>query len=272
MLTLVGAVLALLQATEIPPPRGLVNDFAGVLSAESVQHMERIAQDVRDKSRGEMAIVTMSGVSGYAQSDIALEIGRTWKVGPMGAVGEATRNAGVVILLIPKESATDNVGGCRIETGMGVEGFITDGEAGAICREATAFFRERDYSRGLELVTLRVAQEFASEFGFALDTGVVAAAPVAPRTVPVRPRTRSINPALLFLVMFVIISMLNSGRRGGRRRRGFPGIVVLPGLGGGWGGRGGGWGGGGSFGGGGGGFGGFGGGGGFSGGGGGSNW
>ena len=272
MLPLVGALLALLQALEIPPPRGLVNDFAGVVSAESAQRMERIAQDVRAKSGGEMAIVTMADIAGRDKAVVALEIGRTWKVGRLGDPGDPTRNAGVVILVVPKETAKDNTGRCRVETGQGAEGFITDGEAAAICREAVPFFEQRDYASGLELVTLRVAQHFATEFGFALDTGVVAAAPVAPPVTPVGPRTRSINPLFLFFLMFIVISMLNRGRHGGRRRRGgFPGIVVLPPFGGGWGG-GGRWGGGGSFGGGGGGFGGFGGGGGFSGGGGGSDW
>ena len=38
-----------------------------------------------------------------------------------------------------------------------------------ICREATPAFMQKDYSTGLELVTLRTAARFAKEFNFNLD-------------------------------------------------------------------------------------------------------
>jgi uncharacterized protein len=181
----------------------------------------------------------------------------------------------VVILLVPKESSSDGRGYCRVETGQGVEGFITDATSGEICREATPAFAQRDYSTGLELVTMRVAQRYAQEFGFALDTSLVAPAMPVSRS---RGRSSSgrggssFNPFLILLIIFIVISLLG----GGRRRRGcggcFPLFLPFGGGGGGGGFGGGGFSGGGFGGGGGGGFGGFGGGGGFSGGGGGSSW
>jgi uncharacterized protein len=258
---------------QIPPPRGLVNDFANVLSPESEARMERIAQDVRDKSKGEMAVVTLADLEGRDPSDVALRIGREWKVGNMAPIGDRSRNAGVVILLVPKETSSDGNGYCRIEVGQGSEGFITDAISGDICREATPAFRERDYSTGLELVTLRVAQRYAQEFGFALDTSLRAPAMPTRRAPSGDGDGGGINPLVLLIILFVVLSLL-----GGGRRRGCGGCfpIFIPwgmfggGGRGGWGG--GGWGGGGFGGGGGGGFGGFGGGGGFSGGGGGSSW
>jgi uncharacterized protein len=256
----------------IPPPRGLVNDFANVLSAASAARIERIAQDVRDKSQGEIAVVTLSDLQGREPSEVALRIGREWKVGNLAPIGDRSRNAGVVILIVPKETASDNRGRCRIETGQGTEGFITDATSGEICREATPFFQQRDYSRGAELVALRVAQRYAQEFGFALDTSL-AAPTYAPRRVPVERPSGGINPFVLLIILFIVLSLLGGGRRRGCGPGCMP--IFLPFPGGGFGGGGisrGGWGGGGFGGGGGGGFGGFGGGGGFSGGGGGSDW
>src|SRR3954451_201771 len=160
------------QGIQIPPPTGLVNDFAHVLQPEAVQQMERIAQDVRTKSRGEMAIVTLPEIGTRDVQEVALQIGRQWKVGKIGNPGDPTRNAGAVILLVPKETSKDGRGHCFIATGRGSEGFITDADAGDICREATPAFAERDYSTGLELVTLRTAQRFAQEYHFALDTAL----------------------------------------------------------------------------------------------------
>ena len=267
--SVVFAMAALLQSgPQIPPPRGLVNDFAGVIPAEAVARMERIAQDVRAKTQGEMAIVTLSDLGGRDKSDIALRIGREWKVGKMSEIGERSRNAGVVILVVPKESSSDGQGACRIETGQGAEGFITDATAGEICREAIRFFQQRDYGAGMEWITQRVAQRFAQEFNVVLDTSV---ASTVRMPAPQRDRRGSggISPIALLILLFVVLSMF-----GGRGRRGcFPWWLplIMGGMGGG-GGGGGGFRGGGFGGGGGGGFGGFGGGGGFSGGGGGSNW
>jgi uncharacterized protein len=270
--------LLLAQQPAIPAPTGLVNDFANVLDAGAIQRMTRIAEEVRAKSRGEMAIVTLPDLAGRDVADVALRIGREWKVGKVGNPGDPTRNAGAVILLVPKETNSDNRGRCFILTGQGAEGFITDATAGDICREATPFFAQRDYSTGLELVTLRTAERFASEFGFVLDTAVIPSA-LAPARSSDRNSGGGIPPFLILIAFFVVLSVLNNASRRGRGRRGRSGCrgcaglpLIIPMGGGGFGSRGG-WGGGGFGGGGfGGGFGGFGGGGGFSGGGGGSSW
>ena len=104
---LLGALVLLQGGPQIPPPRGMVNDFANALPEASIARMERVVQDVRAKSSGEIAIVTLSDLGGRDPSDIALRIGREWKVGNMAAIGDRSRNAGVVILLVPKETSSD---------------------------------------------------------------------------------------------------------------------------------------------------------------------
>ncbi len=262
------------QGPAIPAPTGLVNDFAHVLDQGSIDRMTRIAKDVRSKSKGEIAVVTLPDLGGRDVADVALTIGRTWKVGKIGNPGDPTRNAGAVILLVPKETNSDKRGRCFVLTGQGTEGFITDATTAEICREATPSFINRDYASGLELITLRTAEKFATEFNFSLDTSL--AMPLPPQRAQ---RSGGGFPPQLFFIIFVVIIMIvqSFARRRGRSGCGGGGGGALP-----WiimsglnnsGGRAGGWGGGGGgFGGGGGGFGGFGGGGGFSGGGGGSSW
>ena len=266
--TAVLAVVALLQGGPlIPAPRGLVNDFAEVLSPAAAARIERIAQDVRDKTKGEITVVTLTDLGGRDKAEIALRIGREWKVGSLADIGDKSRNAGVVILVVPKETASDKAGRCRIEVGQGAEGFLTDATAGEICRGATPLFQQRDYNSAIELLTLRVAQRFAQEFNVALDTAFQVPVVRERRTEAPEARSGGIPPWVLFVIL---IFVLNLFRGGGRRRGCFP--WWLPFMGGFGGGGGGGWSGGGFGGGGGGGFGGFGGGGGFSGGGGGSDW
>ncbi|MGH7696651.1 MAG: TPM domain-containing protein, partial [Gemmatimonadaceae bacterium] len=259
-----------------PAPRGyapnaaeVVVDEAGVLRPETIERINNIALDVKRKSGGEMAVVTLRDLAGRTSEEIALAIGRGWKLGGAGEIGDRARNAAVVILLVPKETSSDGRGHIRIETARGAEGFINDARAGELRDEAIPALRAADYDAALELIAQRVAQRFANEFNFTLDSAL------APPVITRAPSERSagIPPILVFVLIVVAVVVLSAiaRRQGGgavlappmyRRRRGND-----------WWGGGGGFGGfGGGGGGGGGGFGGFGGGGGFSGGGAGGSW
>jgi uncharacterized protein len=260
------------QAVQIPPPRGMVNDFANVIPADQAARMDRLAQFVRDRSKGEITVVTLPDIGSRDPGTVALEIGRQWKVGADAKIGDAARNAGTVILLVPKETSKDGNGHIAITTGTGTEAFITDGTAGDIRREATPLLQQRRYGDGLELITLRVAERYATAFGFALDSAASVFRPQQPvERVQFRGQSRGGRSVLSWAlpVFFVLLLLLSASGRGGAGRSGCLWFLLGQALGGGgrggWGG--GGFGGFGGGGGGGGGFGGFGGGGGFSGGG-----
>lgn len=280
VLALLVALLALVQPLALPAPTGLVNDFANVIPAAQRARMEAIAQQVRDRSGGEIAVVTLRDLGGRAASDVALQIGREWKVGRAAAIGDSTRNSGVVVLLVPKETSSDGRGQLAISTGQGTEGFLTDAETGVIRRESLPQRQARAYGDALELTTVRLAQAYAKEFGFTIDSASAFGAAPGPPQYEYRPRGRAppsggINPVVALVLFVVVLVVLSSFAGRGRRGCGgcVPLIIPFPGGGfggGGWGG--GGWGSGGGWGGGGGGFGGFGGGGGFSGGGSSDSW
>jgi uncharacterized protein len=260
-------------APELPAPRGYVNDFAGVISADDHDRIERIVQDVRAQSGGEIVIITLKDLGGRDIADIARQFGREWKVGKKGQPGDRARNTGVIILVVPKESSADGRGHVRIETGSGAEGFITDGDAGQIRDAAIPYFKQRDYGGGIALMTAQVAQRFAGEFGFALDSSLVPGSafpslPPAPPGYEYEPRIPGNNLLVaLFVAFFIFIVILRIvGAVGSGCGCGC--LPLMMGGGRSWMSSGGGW----SSGGGGGGFGGFGGGGGFSGGGASGSW
>jgi len=259
------AMTLLAQDPQIPAPRGYVNDFAGVIGAEAAARIERIIGDVRTKSGGEIVVVTLPDIGDRPAGDVALQIGRQWKIGAAAEVGDRKRNTGMVILVVPKETSSDGRGHISLQTGNGTEGFITDSRAGDIRREATPLLVQKDYGAAIELITQRVAQRYAAEFGFTLDSANAVYEP------PVTRRQPGGLPPGLFVLGLIVALMLLGGRRG--RNNGCLWFLLgqaMSGRGsGGWGGGGFG-GGGGGFGGGG--FGGFGGGGGFSGGGSSGSW
>ena len=250
----------------------MVVDAARVLSVDAVARVNRIIFDVKAKSGGEIVVVTLSDLAGRDVGDVALRIGREWKVGAAADIGNRVRNAGVVILVVPKETSADGRGYIAIQTGQGSEGFVTDATAGDIRREAIPYFQQRDYSGALELIALRVAQRFEGEFGFALDTALV------PEPVQsLGGRRGSIPPQLLLLalvVLLIVFSAMGRASGGGRRNGCLQALLIADSISNSRGRtyRGGGFGGGDWGGGGGGGFGGFGGGGGFSGGGSSGSW
>src|SRR6202521_1783651 len=230
MIAVLRTAALLLQGIQIPAPTGLVNDFAHVIQPDAAQRMERIAEDVRAKSRGEMAIVTLPDIGTRDVQEVALQIGREWKLGKIGNPGDPTRNAGAVILLVPKETSKDGRGHCFIATGRGAEGFIIDADAGDICREATPAFMQRDYSTGLELVTLRTAQRFAKEFNFQLDTTLAPPQLAAPRNEYPTSNGGGIPPWVFLLIFFLVLGVLSrASRRGGGRGCG-PGClpIIIP--------------------------------------------
>jgi uncharacterized protein len=251
------ALWLLLLQLQIPAPVGYVNDFARVIQPAQLTAMSQTIDEVRQKSGGEIVVVTLRDIGGRASIDVARDIGRQWKVGAIGGPGDAARNAGLVLLLVPGQHPGDGHSDLAIATGTGTEGFVTDAEAGRV-RDAVgrAAVQSGDYGAGLEAGVRLLAEDYAGEFRFQL-TGAAA----APRPAQ-QPSTGRRGPPLgfLFFVVIMLILMASRGRRGGGLLSALVWSSVLSS------GRGGG-----SFGGGGGGFGGgfggFGGGGGFSGGG-----
>jgi uncharacterized protein len=252
------------QLPDLPQPVGYVNDFADVIPAEREAQIQKIIDEVRQKSGGEIVVVTLPSLEGRTRDEVALQIGREWGVGKTGEAGDPTRNTGSIVLVVPSEHQY------KIELGYNTNTFVTAAETGRIGRDlmVPAFQRE-DYGTGILLAVDALAKQYARHFDFDL-TGAVQD---VPEPQPARDRGGRGPGFLIFValvILFFILSNRGGGGRGGggggRRRRRFGGgpvFIPFP-IGGGRGG----WGGGGfGGGGGGGGFGGFGGGGRFGGGG-----
>ena len=240
--------VAFLLQIAVPPPRGFVNDFAGALDAPSIQHMEAVIAEVREKTRGEIAVVTLADIGDRAASDVAVQIGREWGVGAKGEAGDRTKNLGVVVLLVPRQNHRPGSGDVFIAVGRGAEGFLTDARSGRIRDAMLPFLAAEDYGKGLALGVDLIAQAFAQEFGVTLTGPSGAVGPELPEPPGVHIPIGWILALVLFLlvvtrgrILWWVLWGLSQSRGGGG--------------GGSWGGGGGG------------GFGGFGGGGGFSGGG-----
>jgi uncharacterized protein len=263
-----GAALACLAASaparaqlQLPAPVGYVNDFANVITPAYRDSIQAVVDEVRAKSGGEIVVVTLPSLPGRSRDEVALQIGREWKVGAKGEPGDPMRNTGTIVLVSIQDRQW------KIETGDRTITFITAAEAGRIGRDLMVpELRAGNPGRGIYLAVAAVAQKYAQQFRFELSPTV---RPPVPQVQPREPyddggRERGGGGGqLVIFIIFILLFLLTRGRIG---------CLPLFFMGGG-GGRGGGGGGGGfGGGGGGGGFGGVGGGGGFSGGGSGGDW
>jgi uncharacterized protein len=247
-LLLAGTLSASLRAdgaqTQVEGPPRLtspVNDFANVIDAASEAQLDALIRKLQAATGDVMVVATVRTFQPFADlQSYAVEM---FENGGQG-IGTKGKDNGVLIVVAIDDRQV------RIETGYGLEGFITDGFAGETSRSMTPFFREGEYGRGLMAGATRVAQRIAEGRNADLN---LAPAP-QPQT---RRRSGSGGFPIGFWVILLIIflNVMKGGRR--RRRRWTSGVGP---FGGGFGGGyygGGGWSRGGGFGGG---FGGFGGG------------
>lgn len=242
-------------------PVGYVNDFAGLMQPADTAALERLLRQLQSATGAELAVVTLPSIGDQDEADVAREIGRRWRIGAKADIGDPRRNAGAVLLVVPRQNHQVGTGHVRIETGQGLEGIVTDAAAGQIRRDVMGpDLAQEAYGPAIEKGTKTLVSLIARGYGVT-DSTLTAYQP------PANPGgdTRTIGN-LLPLLLFILFILITSGAFGGRRRRRSGIYWGGPWIGGGGWGGGGGFGGGG-FGGGGGGFGGFGGGGGFSGGG-----
>jgi uncharacterized protein len=237
-------------------PTGYVTDVAGIVDEAAEARITGLVERLRAATGAEIAVVTLPTLGDREEADVAREIGRAWGVGAAAEIGDERRNAGIVLLVVPRQGGRPGTGRVRVEVGQGLEGIVTDVTAGRIRDLMGQRLAREDYSGALQDGVEALTGIIARSFGVS-DTALTNARPAA------QPRGRGTSLGALPILLFILFLVLSGalGGRGRRRRRSV--FWGGPWIGGGFGG-GGGWGGGGF---GGGGFGGFGGGGGFSGGG-----
>ena len=174
-------------------PTGYLTDVAGVVDPASAATIDSLAARLRAVTGAEMAVVTLPTIGDYPASDVALAIGRAWGVGQAAESGDARRNAGGVVLLVPRREGEQNSGQIFISTGQGLEGIVTDAAAGGIRDAMIPELRIGQYGPGLVTGSRLLAALVARGLG-AIDTTL---------TEPGRPHPVS-KGLLLFLLLIGI--------------------------------------------------------------------
>ncbi len=239
-------VLGDVDVNSLPKPTGYVSDLAHVVNPQDQEQLEAFCTRVEQELGVQLALVTVDSVGDRPIRDISLDLFRKW------GVGDRKTNQGVLLLLAIKDHKSD------IETGRGIEPYLTDGFSGGTLRAVRPDLRASEYGAALMTAARSMADQIAQGKNISFSNN----APVPQQRQVVRHR-QGLPGWSIIVAIFLFFWILGRGRRGGGGGGGgFLTGMLLGGLLGGGRGGGGGWGDGGGFGGGagGGGFGGFGGG------------
>ena len=218
-----------------------VNDFANVIDENVEASITKVNLNYEKTSqKPQIVVATVQNMQGLDENKYATDLFERWKI------GNKEYNNGILIFLAIDERRI------KIETGYGLEGAITDAEAGRILDSSTTYLTQGDYSKGIENIFFQLAKKVNQEYEF--DDTVI----FENMEVDVESNNQDqfglldiIKPILIIIVLVFLGGLGGGPGRRGRRRGYFIPPIIYRGGGNSGGGFGGGFGGG-SFGGGGG--------------------
>jgi uncharacterized protein len=239
------AIMGSAHAQTFPALTGQVVDQANLLDPNQEAELTAKLQALQTQSNRQLVVATLSSLQGYDIADYGYQLGRKWAIGQDGK-GESEKDNGVILIVAPNERKV------RIEVGYGLEPVLTDGLSSSIVRnDITPRFKAGDFPGGINAGVDRIATQLTLPPEEAAKIAAAASAAAKKQASGSdRPNIGTIL-FLLFLFFFVIIPIMRSFSKGGRRYHdsGIGPVIIWGGND--WGGGGGGssWGGGGGFGG-----------------------
>lgn len=137
---MVGVLAPAIVSAYVSPgkPTGYVNDFAKILDATTIQSLEDRLQRVEASNGSEIVVVTVPSLGDETVETYAVKLFEEWGIGKKGI------DNGLLFLVAPNDREL------KIETGYGMEGVLTDLEAGRIIdNDVIPYFKTGDYSGGI---------------------------------------------------------------------------------------------------------------------------
>ncbi|MGI5920503.1 MAG: TPM domain-containing protein [Syntrophomonadaceae bacterium] len=141
------------------PTRELyILDEANVLSPDTEAMIISTSEELNQKTKAQVAVVTLNSLNGESLEDTSLGILRQWQL------GDKELNNGLLILVVPSERKS------RIEVGYGLEGALPDAKTGRIQDETMLpAFREGKYDLGIRQGYQTIVQEVAQEYNVKIN-------------------------------------------------------------------------------------------------------
>ncbi len=115
------------QDVNFPDWTGYINDYAGLLDSGSKSELEALASKIEEETGSEIAVAIVDSLQGITEEEYAVQLFEKW------GIGKEKEDNGILILICTEGEPGNRP--LRIEVGYGLEGVITDLEAGEIVNE-----------------------------------------------------------------------------------------------------------------------------------------
>jgi uncharacterized protein len=139
-----------------PKPQGYINDYAGILDAATKNELDALVRSVESSTSAEIAVAVVESAQGLTVQQYANALFAEW------GVGKAGQDNGILMLVALEDREL------WIEVGYGLEGVVTDLEAGVIVDDVILpFFREGEFSMGIYYGVAAIANKIYLESGMA---------------------------------------------------------------------------------------------------------
>ena len=127
-----------LPALEVPPLKGRVNDYAGILRPATARQLDEVLQRFETTESTQLVLLTVPSLEGESMEDFSLRVVEAWKL------GQKKLDNGALLLIAKNDRKL------RIEVGYGLEGKLTDLVSGRIIRDIiTPRFKEGNFDHGV---------------------------------------------------------------------------------------------------------------------------
>lgn len=182
--------VSFLQAQDFPEYTGYINDYANILSGETVSKLTSLIDEIEKKTSSQVAVVTIDTTSPFDIETYAVRLFEKWGIGQRG------KDSGVLLLIAVKDRAM------RIEVGYGLEGAIPDALAKNIIeRDVVPFFKNGDYNSGVIRAVLSISKLIAKEYNVELSKLEDLPMPEAAKDSPL------FNSLFLLLIIIIFVSL-----------------------------------------------------------------
>ena len=145
-------VATAVAALEVPYLSGRVDDRAGMLGAGFESQLDGKLRQLEEETGAQVAVLTIPSLDGDPIEDFSIRVVETWRL------GRADVDDGVLILIVRDDRRM------RIEVGYGLEGALTDAQAGRIIDALMApRFRSGDFEGGVDAAVEAVSSAIRGE-------------------------------------------------------------------------------------------------------------
>ncbi len=173
-------------ALEVPPLAGRINDHARMLSAATVERLERELVALESRDSTQIVVLTIPSLDGDNIETFGIRVAESWKIGQRDVANGA-------ILIISQADRK-----VRIEVGRGLEGTLTDLISGQIIRsEIVPLFKQNRFDDGIQAGVSAMIKVVAGEY--------------KAKEPPTRKQNKHRGPAPLTLLLAVAVATLFVG-------------------------------------------------------------